>query len=197
MQNHIAGECQRENLSVALEVIESLRKLGYQIEEGAVRDGLDATRWAGRFTCLSEDPVVIVDGAHNEDAAKKLKTSIERYFTGGELILIMGVFKDKEYEKIVQILCPSAKRVYTVDLPNKERTLPAEKLAECVRDCMTEQMSVYAEKSIGDAVAKAYTYATEDSGKRAVIACGSLSYLSEVIRCMEGCVQNPQRKERI
>ena len=31
----------------------------------------------------------------------------------------MGVFKDKEYEKIVQILCPSAKRVYTVDLPNK------------------------------------------------------------------------------
>ena len=197
MQNHIAGECQRENLSVALEVIESLRKLGYQIEEGAVRDGLDATRWAGRFTCLSEDPIVIVDGAHNEDAAKKLRTSIERYFTGEELILIMGVFKDKEYEKIVQILCPSAKRVYTVDLPNKERTLPAEKLAECVRDCMTEQLSVYAEKSIGDAVAKAYTYATEDSGKRAVIACGSLSYLSEVIRCMEGCVQNPQRKERI
>ena len=197
MQNHIAGECQRENLSVALEVIESLRKLGYQIEEGAVRDGLDATRWAGRFTCLSEDPIVIVDGAHNEDAAKKLRTSIERYFTGEELILIMGVFKDKEYEKIVQILCPSAKRVYTVDLPNKERTLPAEKLAECVRDCMTERLSVYAEKSIGDAVAKAYTYATEDSGKRAVIACGSLSYLSEVIRCMEGCVQNPQRKERI
>ena len=79
---------------------------------------------------------MIVDGAHNEDAAKKLKTSIERYFTGEELILIMGVFKDKEYEKIVQILCPSAKRVYTVDLPNKERTLPAEKLAECVRDCV-------------------------------------------------------------
>ena len=98
---------------------------------------------------------MIVDGAHNEDAAKKLRTSIERYFTGEELILIMGVFKDKEYEKIVQILCPSAKRVYTVDLPNKERTLPAEKLAESVRDCMTEQLSVYAEKSNGDAVANA------------------------------------------
>ena len=44
MQNHIAGECQRENLSVALEVIESLRKLGYQIEKGTVlmqRDGRD------------------------------------------------------------------------------------------------------------------------------------------------------------
>ena len=205
MQSHIAGECQRENLAAALEVIDSLKKLGYQITEKAVRAGIDATRWAGRFTCLSEDPVVIVDGAHNEDAAKKLKTSIERYFTGEnlpeeakkELILIMGVFKDKEYEKIVQILCPSAKRVYTVDLPNKERTLPAEDLAECVRNCMGDQISVSAEKSIGDAVTKAYRYAAEDSEKRVVTACGSLSYLSEVIRCVEGCVQDPQRKERI
>ena len=107
----------------------------------------------------------------------------------------MGVFKDKEYEKIVQILCPPAKRIYTVDLPNKDRTLPAEKLAECVRDCKKET-DVSAEKSIEDAVTKAYTYALEDPGNRVVIACGSLSYLSEVIRCVEGCVQNSQRKER-
>ena len=197
MHSPLAGQCQRENLATALEVIRCLNRQGYRITEAQVREGLSKTRWTGRFTCLSESPLFFVDGAHNEDAALKLKVTVERYFSDYKKIFIMGVFKDKEYEKIIQILCPSAKRVYTVDLPNKERTLPAEKLAECVRDCMTEQMSVYAEKSIGDAVAKAYTYATEDSGKRAVIACGSLSYLSEVIRCMEGCVQNPQRKERI
>lgn len=207
MRSYIAGECQRENLATALEVIGSLKKLGYQIPEDAVREGIGATRWAGRFTCLSEEPVVIVDGAHNEDAAKKLKTSMERYFTEEnlpedmkrEIILIMGVFKDKEYEKIVQILCPLAERIYTVDLPNKDRTLPGEKLAECIRDCRKEpddNIGVSAEKSIEDAVTKAYTYALEDPGNRAVIACGSLSYLSEVIRCVEGCVQNSQRKER-
>ena len=116
-----------------------------------------------------------------------------------EIILIMGVFKDKEYEKIVQILCPLAERIYTVDLPNKDRTLPGETLAECIRDCRKESddnMGVSAEKSIEDAVTKAYTYALEDPGNRVVIACGSLSYLSEVIRCVEGCVQNSQRKER-
>jgi len=227
MQSQIAGECQRENLATALEVIDSLKKLGYQITEEAVRAGINATRWAGRFTCLSEDPVVIVDGAHNEDAAKKLKTSIERYFTGEslpeekkkEIILIMGVFKDKEYDKIVHILCPGVKCVYTVDLPNKDRTLPAEKLAACVRDSKKERMKymdpgvqdpdgndrdktddkmdVSAEKSIEDAVTKAYTYAVEDAENRAVIACGSLSYLSEVIRCVEECTENPNRKERI
>ena len=51
-------------------------------------------RMAGRFTCLSEDPIVIVDGAHNEDAAKKLKTSIERYFTGEELIVFREISSD-------------------------------------------------------------------------------------------------------
>ncbi len=70
MQNHIAGECQRENLSPALEVIERLRGWDIRLRKRAVRDGFDATRWAGRFTCLSEDPVLFVDGAHNEDAAK-------------------------------------------------------------------------------------------------------------------------------
>lgn len=210
MQSHIAGECQRENLATALEVIRSLKELGYQITEEAVRSGIEATRWEGRFTCLSENPVVIVDGAHNEDAAKKLKMSVERYFINGcspeevkkEIILIMGVFKDKEYEKIVHILCPMAKQVYTVNLPNKERTLPAEQLAGCVRKCMKEikeQINVSAEETIKEAVTKAYTYAKQDPQNRVVIACGSLSYLSEVIQCVEGCAQNvqkPQRKER-
>ena len=85
MQSQIAGECQRENLAAALEVINSLKDLGYEITEEAVRDGIRETRWAGRFTCLSEEPVVIVDGAHNEDAAKKLRTSLERYFKEKEI----------------------------------------------------------------------------------------------------------------
>ena len=205
MQSHIAGECQKENLATALEVIRSVRELGYKIPETAVKDGLDEARWIGRFTCLSENPVVIVDGAHNEDAAKKLRTSLERYFSQKEIILIMGVFKDKEYEKIVAVLCPLAKKVYTVDLLNKDRTLPGEKLAECIKQRMCDRRKVCipkasgaaakdmdtadveAEKNIKDAVTKAYTYAAEDADKRVVIACGSLSYLSEVIRWVEMC----------
>ncbi len=188
IKSHIAGECQRENLATALEVIGGLRSLGYHISGEAVRKGIAETRWEGRFTCLSEEPVVIVDGAHNEDAAKKLKTSIERYFIKGtsakEIVLIMGVFKDKEYEKIVRILCPLAKRVYTVDLTNKERTLPGSILAKCIEKICPELPDVIAADNIEDAVSDAYTYASADAPNRAVIACGSLSYLSEVIHCV-------------
>lgn len=104
-----------------------------------MRKGLEETRWPGRFTFLMEHPVFLVDGAHNEDAAQKLRMSMERYFPGRRLILILGVFKDKEYEKIASILCPLAQQVYTVDLPNVERTLPAEKLAECAKNTVGRQ----------------------------------------------------------
>ena len=65
--------------------------------------------------------------------------SIERYFKGKEIQLIMGVFQDKEYEKITSILCPLAKKVYTVELPNKARTLSAGKLADCARNIAKKQ----------------------------------------------------------
>ena len=136
---------------------------------------------------------MIIDGAHNEDAAKKLRTSIERYFRKGtsakEIVLIMGVFKDKEYEKIVRILCPLAKRVYTVDLPNKERTLPGSVLAKCIQKIYLEQPDVIPADSIQDAVASAYTYASADAKNRVVIACGSLSYLSEVGKCVKRIIE--------
>ena len=183
MQNHIAGECQRENLSVALEVIESLRKLGYQIEEGAVRDGLDATRWAGRFTCLSEDPIVIVDGAHNEDAAKKLRTSIERYFKGKRIIYIMGMFRDKDYRKVIQKTEKYADTILTIAAPDNPRALTPQELADAVREFHSD---VRPFDDIEYAVAEAYRLAGKED---VIIAFGSLAFLgdlTEIIRKHNG-----------
>ena len=142
-----------------------------------MRDGLAKTVWEGRFTCLRKNPVFIIDGAHNEDAAIKLRTSIERYFKGKEIQLIMGVFQDKEYEKITSILCPLAKKVYTVELPNKARSLSAGKLADCARKYCEE---AEAKDSIQSAVESATAACGAGMNNQVIIACGSLSYLGEV-----------------
>ena len=89
---------------------------------------------------------------------------MERYFPGRRLILILGVFKDKEYEKIASILCPLAQQVYTVDLPNVERTLPAEKLAECAKKYCRQTAAA---GRIEDAVEKAMK-AAERGGRQTV-----------------------------
>ena len=86
-------------------------------------------------------PVIFVDGAHNEDAALKLKVTVERYFSDYKKIFIMGVFKDKEYEKITSILCRWQKVYILLVLPNKERTLPAEKAGRSSEETLSESES--------------------------------------------------------
>ncbi len=84
----------------------------------------------GRFTELAKDPTVIIDGAHNEGAAMALESSIRQYFGDKKVILVIGVFKDKEYDKLLSHLVPLSKQVITVETPNNDRAMPARELAE-------------------------------------------------------------------
>ena len=109
--------------------------------------------------------------------------TVERYFADYKKIFIMGVFKDKEYEKITSILCPLAESIYTVSLPNKERTLPAEKLAEVVKKhCQKVKAEQTIETAVEDASKEAMTQGKDIAQKTVILACGSLSYLGEVQR---------------
>ena len=174
----MAGSYQTDNLITALEVIRALKTLGYDINSQAVRDGAEHAAWPGRFTCIGEPPVFILDGAHNEDAALRLRETVEDYFPGRELHFIMGVFKDKDYNAITRIMCPLASSVYTVDLPDQGRGLPAQELARAVRPHCPH---VRAYTGSGASVRRAVTSALQEAGPEDVIlAFGSLSYLHQV-----------------
>ena len=125
---HLAGAYQIENAALAWEAVQGLRSLGFRISDEAFRRGMEKTVWRGRFTCIHREPLVIMDGAHNEDAAKKLAASIETYFPGRKISYIMGVFKDKEYEKVIRITAPYAAKVTAVETPGYPRALPKEEL---------------------------------------------------------------------
>ena len=181
----LSGEYQFINAVAALEVVEALRKKGYQIPEEAVRSGLKETVWKGRFTVVAREPYVIVDGAHNRDAAKRLRETIEQYLSDKRLIYIMGVLADKEYERVIEetvsfaSVRPYASEIVTVMTPDNERALPAEKLAEAVAKYY---VPVQAAESIADAVERAYALARKED---VILAFGSLSYLGELIRQVE------------
>ena len=99
----------------------------------------------------------------------------------------MGVFQDKEYEKITKILCPLAKKVYTVELPNKARSLSARALADCAGKYCKEVEAKDSIQAAVDASIKASQTAGQETGmeNQVIIACGSLSYLGEVKRIVE------------
>lgn len=174
----LAGRHQIGNAATALETVFTLRTMGYHISNAAICQGLKETAWPGRFTCLGADPLFFIDGAHNEDAAKRLRETLETYFPGKYFIYIMGVFKDKEYEEIAKIMAPLAKSIHTVALSDTGRTLLAAELADVMRRHCQENVPVHAEETIQTAVANALMDARPDD---IVLAFGSLSYLGQVM----------------
>jgi len=174
----LAGRHQTGNVVTALETIFTLRTLGYHITSDAIREGLRETVWPGRFTCLREKPFFFIDGAHNEDAVKRLRESLEIYFPNKHFIYIMGVFRDKEYEKIAEIMAPLAKSVHTVNLPDTDRTLPAAKLAKVMERHCPKGIPIQAEETVEIGVKKALINARKED---VILAFGSLSYLGQVM----------------
>ena len=172
----LTGRNQIENAITALEVIRALRNQNVSIPDEAIYQGMRRTVWPGRFQVLETSPLVIVDGAHNEDATRRLAENIQTYLQGRPIIGVMGVFKDKAYKTIIEIMQPYLEYVYTIDLPNKDRTLDRREL---VRVLKAQGISAEDCESVEKALRKAKKSAKDG---QAVLVFGSLSYLGEVIR---------------
>jgi dihydrofolate synthase/folylpolyglutamate synthase len=80
-------------------------------DEAAVRHGLAAAEWPGRFQILARDPVVVVDGAHNPGGARMLARSLADYFPGQPITLVVGASADKDLRGILAALAPVAARL--------------------------------------------------------------------------------------
>ena len=176
---HLAGQHQVENAALALECIRMLRKAGYSVPDEAVWEGMEQTVWKGRFSVVHRKPFVILDGAHNPDAARRLRDAILEYFPDRKKYYIFGVFSDKEYDKIIDITAELAEHIYTVETPGNPRALPSEKLAEAIR---RKNPSVEPAESIADAVRKSFQSAGEDG---VILVFGSLSFLGEAEKAVK------------
>ncbi len=177
----MTGQYQIDNAVLAVEVIGALQKSGFPVSEEQLRKGLLQTNWLGRFSVIGQKPLFIADGAHNEDGAARLAQSIRFYFTNKRIIYIMGILKDKEYDKIIRQTYELAEHIITVTPPNKERALHAYELAQNVKEYHD---SVTVADSLQEAVEIAYLLAGRDK-ETVVIAFGSLSYLGELIHIVE------------
>lgn len=173
----LGGVWQRENLSLALAVLKLLEESGYPITKEAVQGGIAKTIWHGRYEVLQTEPLFIIDGAHNPIAAKRLKETIEKDFTNREIIYIIGVLADKEHEKMLRLLLPEAKAVFTVT-PDSPRALDGEILAKEARKYAD---NIWYVPDIGKAVKMAKETAKESD---VILAVGSLSYLKEVKKAL-------------
>mgnify|MGYP000087345694 CR=1 FL=1 len=76
-----------------------LQKKYPKITETVIQQGLSHTIWHGRMEQIGTGPDFYLDGAHNEDAVRKLRKTLDESFSNRRIVYIMGVLADKDYEK--------------------------------------------------------------------------------------------------
>ena len=168
----LLGTHQLENASTALKVVEVVKDV-FSLTDAQIAEGLKKTSWPARFEIIRKEPLVIRDGAHNENAAARLKESLQKYFTKPQFIYIMGVLKDKEYEKIIDIMASMTELVYVIT-PKNERALPAEELKLA---WSKHKKKVIVVEDAKEALAQALHMYHDESG---ILCFGSLSFMSEI-----------------
>lgn len=169
----LMGSYQIKNAALALEAIEALRKLGYELNDKAVYQGMKTAVWKGRFTVISKEPFIIMDGAHNQAAAEELVRSLKLYYPGKKFYYIFGMFRDKDYHQVIRLTAPLAEHIVTVETPENPRALPAEELKKAVAEV---NPSVEAAGSLRMAVNQVMEQIDKDA---VIVIFGSLSFLGE------------------
>lgn len=169
------GIYQIGNACLALETCLCLRDV-FPVREDYLSQGLANARWPGRFQVISEEPLIILDGAHNPAGAIALRESCEQLLGGRVLHGIMGVFRDKEYVRMVELLTPVFQDVLTIT-PSNQRGLSGEVLAAKWREHGCR------EATVADSVEQALSTAKKKCQPgEGIIIFGSLSFFGELGR---------------
>ena len=171
---HLLGKHQVKNAVTAIETINSLRKLGIEIEIQSVKNGLVNTKIPARLEVISKEPLIILDGCHNPDSANALKNVIMNDLHLENNIAVIGMLRDKDIKKTLSILSPCFKKVVTSNI-NNPRAASSKEFATLGKDYFE---FVYESCDVDDALEKAFSLVKKDGSN--LIILGSLYLCAEV-----------------
>lgn len=168
----LLGGHQILNAATAIEALEVIKNY-YCISEFQTEEGFRKTKWRGRIEILSQEPMVLCDGAHNPDGARVLKEFLQKNFTNRRIIYIIGVLADKEYNKMLEETASLAEEIYTVE-PDSTRALSSEMLAQAARK---HHCNVHVRNRLAECLEEVKGQAEK---KDVIVVFGTLSFQKEL-----------------
>ena len=156
----LLGRFQGENITLSVLAAEKLQMLGIFLPEGSIEKGIANATNPGRMEIVSANPNILLDGAHNVDAIKALVESLTD-FSYNNLILILGILKDKDIKGMVKEIASLAGYVITT-MPRNERACNPEKISELVAK-YNAGCKIYTTRSIKEALSVAKRIARSDN----------------------------------
>ena len=168
----LLGRHQLDNAATTVAALEALAEKGVNISRECIINGLAWVSWPGRFQILSHHPLIVVDGAHNPDSARRLNQSLKQYFDFERAVLVIGVSCDKDIAGIVSELFPLFDRVIVTRSRHPRAMAPTLLKAEFAKHGIEAQ--------VGDDVPTALSLALAGDSDLICVA-GSLFVVGEAI----------------
>jgi dihydrofolate synthase / folylpolyglutamate synthase len=159
------GEYQVNNF---LGAYEALKKVG--ISDKNIQDAVPKVYWPGRFEIYSKvKPLIILDGAHNVDAASKLKENILSKYRSEDIVTIVSILEDKDRHGILEEISKFSDEIIFTSLEDFHRGTTGNQLLNLVSDFKNQRVE--------NDLMKAFDLAKKT--KKVIVVCGSFYLLSK------------------
>ena len=175
----LLGRHQIDNAALAVAIVEQF--LGTEdkpLNTDTIGTGLSTVNSPGRMEVMRSDPTIVVDGAHNPDAAIALREALADSFDFSDVVAVVAVYEDKDVHGVLEHLYRTAGRV-VVSQAQSPRALSSQKLAEAAEEWWDPD-DVIRTDNLNDALMRAVDLALEDPERRTgIVVTGSLSTVAE------------------
>jgi dihydrofolate synthase/folylpolyglutamate synthase len=168
----LLGRHQLENAATAVLAAEALAGQGVELSEVAFRRGLERVQWPGRLEIVKRRPLVVLDGAHNGESARRLRETLEEDLGIGRAILVVGYSGDKDATALAREMEPVAARV----IATRSRSLRAAPPQEVAAAFAEQGVAASCEESVAAAMEAALAQAEPGD---AICVFGSLFVAAE------------------
>ncbi len=178
----LLGDFQGANAATAVGAAEALADAGYAIDRHAIIEGLESVEWPGRMEVLGREPMLVVDGAHNDHSMATLLATLDTYVSHRNLVVVAGFSRDKRVDAMVELLAERAHRVITTRSRHPRSMRPAEIAQEFLDQGIASErvgITAHTEEAVEEAVAMA-------DASDLVLVTGSLFVVAEAREAVLG-----------
>lgn len=165
----IFGKFQANNFLIAYEIAKI-----YNISDEVIQKGLDEISLAGRFEIFSQNPIIILDVAHNDDSVRVLIENLDEVFKNNEVIFILSMLGTKDITNIFEKILQKNYKIFITSLKEVTYGLSANEIKENLEHSNIFTENIIFEDNILDAYNQAKKMILEkDNQYKAIVVCGS------------------------
>ena len=140
----LLGEHQKVNSACAIATLKTLRAQGWQVSDQAIAQGMAQVTWPGRLQKAQwQGHPLLIDGAHNVDAAKSLRTYLDTAYPNRSISWLMGMLQTKDHSGVFRELLRAGDRLHLTAVPGHLSAEPedlrtiAQKICPALTLCQT------------------------------------------------------------